>query len=80
MLEENQKLEIKQIQKALRGIKIEMHKTNELLKLLWEFMHENPVIAVTLAADNEITDNIQPGYVIAFKNYGDKQEYLNQTL
>lgn len=68
MVESSEKLEIKRIQKALRSIKIEIHKTNELLKLLWEFMHENPVIVITLATHDTGLESEGPGYLLAFKN------------
>ena len=80
MVEVNEKLEIREIQKALRGIKIEIHKTNELLKLLWEFMHENPVIAITLATHDTGSENEGSGYLITFKNYGNRKKCINHFL
>ena len=42
----NKNNEIKQIHKALRLIKTELKKTNELLQLLWELMHEDHVLII----------------------------------
>jgi hypothetical protein len=52
MLQVNEKLEIKEIEETLRWIQIEIYKTNELLQLLWEFLHENPVISIAFILNN----------------------------
>ncbi|MBN2532918.1 MAG: hypothetical protein JXB88_08505 [Spirochaetales bacterium] len=67
MLKKKENLEIRRIRKALRGIRIEMNKTNELLRLLWEFMNEKPVIVLAVTHDTGI-ETEQQGYMIALKN------------
>ena len=46
-----------EIERTLKFIKKELYKTNELKKLLWEFMHENPVITLNPVNDDEKTSN-----------------------